>query len=74
MNITGSLLKKTALGIAGSVLEGASYVFDKGAELTDEAHEWVQELGREEKDRSAREKRQEKRTSKNSDESEQEVQ
>lgn len=57
--ITNALIKKTVKTVTTSVLEGVSTVLDKGAELADDAQEWVESL--DEKDRTAREDRKEKR-------------
>lgn len=60
-SLTGTVLKKTAKTVATSALEGVSFLMDKGAELADDAQEWVESLDT--KDISAREERQKKRNS-----------
>jgi len=58
-DFTITALKKTAKIAATTLLEGVSYVLDKGAEYADEAKEYVQDLDK--KDLSGRNARQEKR-------------
>lgn len=61
--IAGAMLKKGLIAATTGLLQGASYVLDKGAELADEAHDYVEALGKEERDVTGREQRQEKRNS-----------
>ena len=63
--ISEKLLKKTLKTVASTVLETASMVLDKGAELADDANEWVESLDK--KDTTARDDRNKKRKNKNKD-------
>lgn len=58
--ITQAVVKKTVKTLVVGALEGLSTILDQGAEFADEASEFVDSLGQEEKGK-AREERQEKR-------------
>jgi len=60
--ITQAVVKKTAKTLAVGALEGLSTILDKGAEFADEASDFVDSLGKEEKGK-ARDIRNEKRDS-----------
>lgn len=60
--VLGAVAKKALITVSTGVLEGVSYLFDKGAELADEAHDYVEALGKTERDLTEREKRQDKRS------------
>lgn len=48
--ITGAVAKKTLITVSTGILEGGSYLLDKGAELTDDGKRYIRDITKDDKE------------------------